>query len=306
MEKNNLTSQGCAICGKNTSFTVLYPANFKVGEINKDIFSARRNPDRRHYRLVRCRKCGLIFSNPIFKESKIKRLYEQSELTYDAELGDLKKTYGDYLKKISKNIFKNNLLEIGCGNGFFLGEAKSQGFKNVFGVEPSLKAVEKAHLKIRKNIKVDIFKDKLYQNNFFDIICFFQTLDHIIDPNKFLKSCFRILKNGGIVFCIVHDTNSLMVKILGEKTPIFDIEHTYLYNKKTLKKIFEKNNFEIVKILDIANEYSLKYWLNLLPLGGFKRKISDLLVYLGIQDKKVRLRPGNIGIVAQKSENYLL
>jgi len=302
MVKSDLIKQECAICGNNAPFEVLYPANFKAAQIDEDIFSARRIPDCCHYRLVRCLKCGLIYSNPILEEEKIKELYKRSKLTYEPEIKNLKKTYGDYLKKVIRVIpGKGNLLEIGCGNGFFLQEALKQGFKKVWGVEPSLSAVEKAPKRIKQNIKNEIFHQGLFKNNFFDVICFFQTLDHIVDPNKFLKTCYEVLKEKGVIFCIVHDTDSLSARLMGEKTPIFDIEHTFLYNKKTLRQIFEKNNFENIEELDIANEYSLRYWISLFPLGEhLKAFFTKSLTFFHLQDKSIKIKVGNIGIVAQK------
>lgn len=299
-----MKNQICAICGENTPFEILYPANFERGQIDKDLFSARRIPDRCHYQIVRCRKCGLIFSNPILEENIIRRLYQESELTYGSEIVNLKKTYGNYLKKIINFVpERNNLLEIGCGNGFFLQEALGVGFKNVVGVEPSVEAVNKAGREIKPFIKTNNFQGKLFKNNFFDVICFFQTLDHIVNPNLFLKDCFKILKRQGIIFCIVHDSSSNLVKILGEKTPIFDIEHTYLYNKITLGKIFEKNNFEVVKVMNIANEYSLGYWTKLLPFGNqFKKKVEKIIVLLRLEKISLRIKAGNIGMVAKKTK----
>lgn len=297
----NLT---CAICGKNTPFEIIYPENFKREKVDKDIFSARRIPDRCHCRIVRCRKCGLIFSNPFLEEKAIHRLYQESELTYGSEIGSLKKTYGNYLKKIINFVpEKNNLLEIGCGNGFFLKEALKLGFKNVWGVEPSVDAVNKAGREIKPFIKLNNFQAKLFKNNFFDVICFFQTLDHIIDPNLFLKDCFKILKSHGIIFCIVHNSGSNLVKILGEKTPIFDIEHTYLYDKSTLRKIIEKNNFEVIKVINIANAYSLRYWTRILPFGtGLKKRVEKITGLLHLEKVILKIKAGNIGIVAKKAK----
>jgi len=296
----NLT---CAICGQKTPFEILFPASFKRKQINKGIFSARRTPDRCHCRIVRCRKCGLIFSNPFLREKAIHRLYQESELTYGPEIGSLKKTYGNYLKKIINFVpEKNNLLEIGCGNGFFLKEALKLGFKNVWGVEPSVDAVNKADSEIKPFIKLNNFQAKLFKNNFFDVICFFQTLDHIINPNLFLNDCFKILKRQGIIFCIVHNSNSFLTKILGEKTPIFDIEHTYLYDKSTLRKIFEKNNFEVIKVINTANEYSLRYWFSLLPLGiAFKKGVEKVISLFSLEKISLRIKAGNIVIVAKKA-----
>lgn len=292
----------CALCQKESPYQILFKENLDLKNINEKVFSARRIPDGYHYQVVRCQRCGLVFSNPILEEEKIKTLYSKSKLTYASEIKNLRKTYGHYLKK--SELFlpsKERLLEIGCGEGFFLIEALKQGFKEVYGIEPSEDAVEKSLPKVRKNIINDFFQPGLFKANYFDVICFFQTLDHVINPNLFLKTCYKILKKNGIVFCITHNTDSIFTKILGEKSPIFDIEHVYLFNKKTLRQIFKKNKFRIIGVFDIANEYSLDYWVKMSPLSRkTKRLIKKASILLNFDKITLKLKVGNIGILAKK------
>jgi len=294
----------CALCLKS-NYEVLYKENFDLALVNEKTFSARRIPDGCHYRIVRCQKCGLIYSNPILEEGKIKQLYCQSRLTYSLETDNLRKTYGRLLKKVKGASFEGeSLLEIGCGNGFFLEEALGQGFKEVWGVEPSVDAAKKASRGIRKRIKIDVFRPGLFPKSYFDIICFFQTLDHIINPNLFLKTCFEILKNNGVVLCVTHNSKSFLNKVLGEKSPIFDIEHIYLFDKKTLIKLFEKNKFSVLDVFDIANDYSLNYWIKIFPLGRRIRNLLEKIIsFLSLDRKIIKLKAGNIGLIAQKNEN---
>jgi hypothetical protein len=49
----------CAVCSTEGNSTVLYSANFSPEDFSPAVFSARRLPDRIHYRLVRCNSCGL-------------------------------------------------------------------------------------------------------------------------------------------------------------------------------------------------------------------------------------------------------
>ncbi len=298
-----MINQVCAICEGKSSFKVLYPANFTISQINENHFSARRIPDCYHYRLVKCQKCGLIFSTPILKPEQIERLYRESKLTYVKEIKDLQETYAHHLDKaLTYTSTKNNFLEIGCGNGFFLEEAKKRGFKKIYGVEPSLKAIKKAqNLAIRKKIIPSLFKKGLFKKDFFDLVCFFHTLDHVVNPNRFLKNCHQVLKKRGLVLCITHDSQALSAKILGELSPIFDIEHTYLFDKKTLKLIFEKNGFKVISLEDVINSYPINYWIKMLPLPKIVQKFSSLfLEKSGIGKLKLKLKPGNIAIIAQK------
>lgn len=298
-----MITQLCAICEKN-NYSVIYPENFDSKKIDERIFSARRLPDRIHYRLVKCNACGLIYSNPILEYKKIEKLYRKSFTAYDQQLDNLKETYGYYLEKLKKYIVVNrhacSLLEIGCGNGFFLEEAQKQRFR-VWGVEPGKKSVEKANPKIKKNIIIDIFRPKLFRKNFFDVICSFQTLDHIPNPNEFLAGCYKILKKGGFALFLNHDVEALPNRLMGEKSPIIDIEHTYLFGKKTMKKIFEKHKFEILELAAAENIHNLSYWIHLFPLAKLiKSTVIKLLDISGLGLIKVKLRPGNLYLIAKK------
>ncbi|MCL4418584.1 class I SAM-dependent methyltransferase [Patescibacteria group bacterium] len=293
----------CAICKSNEDTDVLYKRNFFLNNVNARTFSARRPPDRIHYRLVKCKSCGLIFSNPIFSTEKINSLYHEGEFNYDSEAMYLKKTYFSYFKKYldSDKIKNKKILEIGCGNGFFLQELKENGIRNVNGVEPGKPSVEKAEPEIRKNIKVDILKYDLFPKNSFDVICCFHTLDHIPDPNKFLEIVNFLLKKNGKIFFIVHNTEGFSVKLLGEHSPIFDIEHIYLFNKQNLKELFKINKFKKSVVFDIGNTYPIRYWIRLFPLNSFLKKyLIKFLEFLKLDLIPIRLNAGNIGIVAEK------
>lgn len=294
----------CAICKNIEKLVSLYPATFDVKKINTKTFSARRTPDRMHYQFVKCEKCGLIFSNPILEPKKIFSLYKGSEFHYTVESIYLAKTYGMYLQKVLNTFPANKklkLLDIGCGNGFFLGQAKKLGVSEVWGVEPGKETVKHASEEIRKNIKVDILRSGLFKKNTFDIITCFHTLDHIIDPNNFLKEVFALLKKGGKILFIVHNTNGLSVKLFGEKSPIFDIEHIYLFNPPSLKKIFKQNGFKKPTVFEVKNTYPLGYWSRMIPLPkNIKKSALHLLQKTKLEDVSLSIKAGNIGIIAEK------
>lgn len=323
--------QTCAICKKN-NFTVLYPENFDLGKIDEKIFSARRLPDRIHYRMVKCKNCGLVYSNPILEYDKLEKLYKKSNTTYDTHFENLKQTYGFYLSKLKKYVVSSKipvsndlrgaqsrltgrarsrsekhgienlkLLEVGCGNGFFLEEALKQGYKHVYGIEPGKKSVQKANPKVRKNIIVDIFRPEIYKKNSLDIICCFQTFDHIPDPNSLLKECYKVLKKGGLMLFLNHDVGALPNRLMGEASPIIDIEHTYLFDKTTMQKIFKKHNFKILEIESASNIHALSHWVHLFPLPNFlKIPLLKVLKAIKLGDLKIKINPGNLVLFAQK------
>lgn len=291
----------CALCNSKTSYRIIYNPTLKDGLINEHTFSARRIPDRLHYRIVRCKRCGLHRSNPIYKPEQISMLYKKSTLRYETEIPYLKKTYGRYLKRITPLLeSRHRLLDIGCGNGFFLQEAQEQGFKSVFGVEPG-ESVQQASPDIKKHITLDFFHGNLFPKNYFDLVSCFHLLDHVVDPNQFLKDVRIILKPHGYGFFITHNVSSLLPRLLRQNCPIFDIEHIYLFDKKTLRKIFEKNNFEVINVFTISNTYPLSYYLYMSPLSfGIKQFVTNVLTKFTFLNLPLTIPIGNIGIVVKK------
>ena len=83
----------CAICNTQENTLQLYTANFDLQYFNPAVFSARRLPDRIHYRIVKCKKCGLVRSDPVVDICKLSQLYVHSNFDYTKELVNLGFTY---------------------------------------------------------------------------------------------------------------------------------------------------------------------------------------------------------------------
>ena len=285
-----MKTQFCPICGPKAAKKLLYRQNFSTAQINARVFSARRRPDRLHYRMVKCANCGLVFSDPVLAPRHLAELYRQSRFTYSEQVADLTKTYGCYLKQLERYaVVKKRLLEIGCGSGFFWEEAKLQGYREVWGIEPSRDAVNRATPSIRRRIKLGLFSPKVFPKNYFDVICFFQTFDHVSKPNGFLKACFDLLKPGGLVLAINHNINALQAKLLQAKSPIIDVEHTYLYSPATMRLIFTKNKFAVLRLGSSFNLYPLNYLFYLLRLP---QRLAPKI--------KLKLRLGNLFLIAKR------
>jgi nucleoside-diphosphate-sugar epimerase/transketolase N-terminal domain/subunit/2-polyprenyl-3-methyl-5-hydroxy-6-metoxy-1,4-benzoquinol methylase len=297
MKKNNVA---CAICNIKNNYTVLYEQNYNDSDFSVEVFSARRLPDKIHYQLVKCNDCGLVRSTPAIENDVLNNLYVKSKLTYSNETDNLANTYYSSIQHILRNLSKTSkILEIGCGNGFLLEKMHNHGYKNTFGIEPSIDAVKKSPIFLKKRIINDFFRPEIFKENSFEFIFIFQTLDHIPNPNEFIEECYRILKPNGYIFAYNHDVESYTAKIFGEKSPIFDIEHTFLYSEETIKKLFKKNSFFVNSVIKPTNLVSIKHLMWLLPLPNvikmFLLKQNNLIL-----GSSFRLPLGNIAITAQK------
>ena len=257
----------CAICDPGTPARELYPANFGVDDITPARFSARRLPDRVHYRMVRCLRCGLVRSDPVLDEATLAHLYAESTFDYEAETANLKATYGRYLSQLrSFSNHQDSLLEIGCGDGFFLEQALAQGYRTVRGVEPSEAAIRDASPVVRDQIVCDVMRPGLFPDGEFDAVCLFQVFDHVPHPEAVLEACRAALRPGGLILCLNHNVESVSSRIMRDRSPIIDIEHTYLYSPATMRRIFEVGGFKVLRQGHVTNTYSVGYVTHLLPM----------------------------------------
>ncbi|MEI6632627.1 MAG: class I SAM-dependent methyltransferase [Chlamydiota bacterium] len=293
----------CAICRTEGGTIELYPANCDFSSFTPAVFSARRMPDGIHYRMARCNRCGLVRADPAAEPGSLAHLYARSAFTYGDEVADLRHTYGRALSGLDAwGARKGDLLEIGCGNGFFLEEALVRGYARVRGVEPGSDVVARANPRVRPSIVCEVMRSGLFAPGTFDVICMFQVLDHIPDPAALLVECLAALRPGGLVLCVTHNVGSLSARLLGERSPIVDIEHTYLYSPSTLSRLFADCGFEVLTVGAIRNRYSLRYLSHLAPLP---RALKQILLAAAGRTPLGRIRLdlplGNMALVARNA-----
>jgi SAM-dependent methyltransferase len=297
----------CPICESLGNAVPVYLSNVDESSFSTEIFSARRLPDRRHYQWVRCNACTLLRSDPIF-DIDLEKLYVSSTFDYSAEVEGLSRTYFELLEKACDgDVQGKSLLEIGGGNGFVLEVALEGGFQIVAGVEPSIGAITAARDDIKPHMIASIMKENLVPDNSFDVVAMFHTLDHLPDPVDTLKLAYKSLKVGGVIVVAIHNESSWSAKLLRERSPIIDVEHTHLYSKKTAELIFTKSGFANVKSGSYKNYYSLAYLIHLIPIPSTLKKFILNSWFGGFMRRlKVRVCLGNMYVIGSKMDLHLI
>lgn len=297
-----LQATACAICETLGNSDEVYPPTFDDASFNDRVFSARRLPDRIHYRMVRCRTCGLVRSDPAADQGSLAELYGRSTFDYAAEVPNLRRTYGRYLARAKRYSSGKSLLEIGCGNGFMLEEALALGYQDVRGVEPSGDAIESAAPSVRDRILRDIMRPGLFKDREFDTACMFQVFDHLPEPGALLDQVRSALRLGGVLLCFNHNIESVSARILGERSPIVDIEHCYLYSPATMSRLMKQHGFDVLESGAATNTLSLRHFLHLTPTpASLKRGIMGAADRIGAGRLALRLRLGNLYTIGRKS-----
>jgi SAM-dependent methyltransferase len=171
----------------------------------------------------------------------------------------------------------------------------------VRGVEPSREALARASDRVRDRIVCDVMRPGLFEPDQFDVVCLFQVFDHVAEPGALLDECRRLLKPGGFALAINHNVEAISARVLGERSPIVDVEHTYLYSPVTMARIFSEHGFRIRRVGSIRNRYSVRYLTRLLPLPErVKRPLLGWLQRHAIGALRLSLPLGNLHLVAQK------
>jgi SAM-dependent methyltransferase len=290
----------CLLCESGEHVRELYPRTFREEDLTPGVFSARRVTEHFHYRMVKC-DCGMVFSREILPENALYDLYADSAFNFGGHTESLRRDYWAPIAPFMADAASKSALEVGCSNGFFLEELVARGFKEVVGFEPSRHAKQSAAPHVRDSIRNELFHgSSSTPGKKFDLVCTFHTLDHLSDPAEFLKHCREVVADDGLIYIIVHDVEALQAKLLGEKSPIIDIEHIYLFSLRTLRQALEKNGFEVVSAGNLKNSYPVDYWLKMFPMPEKpKNWVRGLCRHLGVADLAPAIAAGNIFAVGR-------
>ncbi len=179
--------------------------------------------------------------------------------------------------------------------------AHDGGWAGVRGVEPSKDAIAKARRDIRRRIAADVMRPDLFEHDSFDAVTMFQVLDHMPDPVGLLDECRRVLRPGGVAMAFNHNVRAWSARLLGERSPIVDIEHTYLYSPATMRRLFDRAGFDVVSVRPVRNTYSISYLAHLLPLPARqKRPLLSLLRRSRLGRREATVPLGNLCLIARR------
>ena len=143
---------------------------------------------------------------------------------------------------------KGDLLDIGCGAGFFLNSAKERGW-NCHGLEilPEYIKYAKENFAL-ENIRFESLDEPLtYDENTFDVITLWDLIEHLRNPLKSLKQINRVMKPGGLlVIWNPNVKNSILLKEnwIGYKT----LQHLYFFSRDSLNTMLGKLGFKIISL----------------------------------------------------------
>ena len=251
--RENFTTYPCLVCGHEEFNHLL------------DLIDRHRLP----VSLSVCQRCGLRQLNPRIDDAGLEQFYSSEyyklysmdkRAKTDKWVKRKKRIASGILDAVEKHRPLNGLrlLDIGCGHGFLITEARNRGAL-VSGIEPSTK-----HAARLSENGFDVFTGTLEQfvseqRDHYDIVTSSHVLEHSSNPGQFLKYASGLLAQDGLMCAEVP--NADWQTIYGLHPVSIHTAHLCYHTEHTLRALFEISGLKVL---------STTYGLN----GGSVRAIS--------------------------------
>jgi len=248
--------RNCPNCGSN-DFIVLFDSNMELDDFHEGIETVYMLPGDKYGRHVQCRNCQFIYVNPIERENRINEDYTKRKSIDVSIIRENRlrasKSQVELIKKYKKGA---NLLDIGCGEGFFLFNASKAGFR-VKGVELSQDAVLYAQREFVLDVEATAFTERQFPENHFDVVTLWQVLEHVPHPLVFLKEAYRVLRPGGVLVTSTPDINGVPSRILRKRWWNIRRLHINQFTPKTSAGILKNAGFRDIDSTSYVESISL-------------------------------------------------
>jgi SAM-dependent methyltransferase len=218
------------------------------------------------YALARCARCRFHFLSPRPVEAQMREHYRSAEYyatsgrtgydDYERSAHALRKTFDALMRQLERDgLTGGELLEVGCGHGYFLERARAH-FARV-------EATEIAELAARA---ADVHAACVYRGGIeavpvdrrYDLIVALQVLEHVYEPLAFLRELRSKVRAGGHVFIGVPDMGSPWRHVLRARWPSFKVpEHVLYFDRSSLLRVLEKAGFSHIRAVPHPYAYAL-------------------------------------------------
>jgi 2-polyprenyl-3-methyl-5-hydroxy-6-metoxy-1,4-benzoquinol methylase len=199
--------------------------------------------DFQRVRLVRCRDCGLVFCPGIPSVDELVRHYEgysrQTEFVSPISI----QRRVEWLRGFEAYRVTTNFLDVGCGTGELLNQAKQHGW-TTYGTEFTDKAVNicrrNGHLITQGPLAAASF-----QEGSFDVAIYCEVIEHINNQPEEFRRVWSLLRPGGLLFITTPNFDSLSRRLMGDRWNVIQYpEHLAYFTAATVERLMLQCGFE--------------------------------------------------------------
>jgi 2-polyprenyl-3-methyl-5-hydroxy-6-metoxy-1,4-benzoquinol methylase len=302
----DLTDRPCPLYGSRKTrviYAAQYPPHYELNDFLRIYRSA--SDSSLMDQLVQCGKCGLVYINPLPKGDLILSGYENAEdpvfvkqnpfriRTFEKNMASLMKKFG---------ILQGaRVLDVGCGGGAFPKAASNLGLLPT-GVEPSTWMCGFARREYGLDIRNGTLEEQKFDGGSFDIVTFWDVLEHLSQPGDALLEARRVLKENGLLILTFPDIGSKLARFMGRKWPFLLSVHLTYYTRKTMALQLHNTGFSVLN--------ARAYWQTLSMAYVFSRASSVLgkagFPFKYLSNAMQRLRLGNIPFSYYMAQSLLV
>lgn len=236
-------------------------------------------------RLVRCRRCGLVYVDPQRQFGAGLATYPATEeAAYFAQTRAARLMGAEQLLRRVEALLpaRGRLLDIGCGDGALLTVAQRRGW-DVAGLEPSARLVEQlATGELAGRVVQGRAEELRPAYSQVDVIVLLNVLEHLSAPREALLRISGLLNPGGLL--AVHVPNWAWGRWFGRRWVQFEpLDHLYYFDPRTLRAM----------LLSVGLQPIVRF--SLPGLSPWKAQVQRML-------NGVRLWPGaGLGLLAMQA-----
>ncbi|MFN2399757.1 MAG: class I SAM-dependent methyltransferase [Gemmatimonadaceae bacterium] len=214
-------------------------------------------------RLERCTACGFIAFRDV-GQLDVQEIYNEeyfSGAEYPDYLGQesaLRRSMRRHLSQMSRfQSLRGSLLEVGCAYGFFLDEARAH-FDLVEGVDIAGAPIEHARETLGLAARVGDFSTLDFPRAPFDVVCMWDTIEHLERPDAFVERAFDVLVPKGMLFLTTGDIGSRNARLRGKRwRQIHPPSHLNYFSRHTMSRMLSRFGFVVTGFETAAYYHSL-------------------------------------------------
>jgi 2-polyprenyl-3-methyl-5-hydroxy-6-metoxy-1,4-benzoquinol methylase len=181
---------------------------------------------------------------------------EQGYSDYAAQEPALRATFRRLLQTMAAHgKTGGDLLEIGCGYGYLLDEARPY-FKRRIGTDFSARAVEQARSRADQVYRGGI--EAIEEPEPFDCVIATHVIEHVYHPQDFISRLLERLRPGGGLLIATPDMGSYWRKLMRSRWPSFKLpEHVLYFDKWTQTRLLDQCGVQNIEVVPYPHAFPL-------------------------------------------------
>ena len=179
-----------------------------------------------------------------------------ADTSYTAQESALRATFKRLLANLARRgLTGGDLLDLGCGYGYLLDEARSF-FDQRVGTDFSSQAAE-----IARATGAEVYIggiEQLPPERKFDCVVAIQVIEHVYEPLSFVRRIASHAKPGSHILLATPDIGGVLRKLMGRRWPSFKVpEHVLYFDYRTLSSLMVRAGLNDIRRLPYPHAFPL-------------------------------------------------